>query len=227
MRTNIYLSFDEATEAAIKNLRAKLDEKLGRNLMETVQYFLRHTYKMPPHLSLFVFDDNDQESVIKKFKEFADGIIPFNIDLFTTDNFRGECDDTLFIKPRLSEELKACYARALNLFSDAFIMPPYRSLKKWQPHITLTKIETDMAYLEAEEFVEESWKPMTASIKKIGLIDVKNPLEVLAEREFIKTEKETDVSLTCEEASLPPREVSPFLSREVPPCASQPRIRML
>jgi len=182
MRTNIYLSFDDATEAAIKDLRAALYENLGKKLLEADPYFLRSAKKMPPHLSVFVFDAADQETTIKKFQEFADGLAPFDVDLYTTDSFRGNGTCVLFIKPRLSEELKACYSRALDLFSDAFIMPPYRSLKKWQPHVTLTKSATTKAYLEAEEFAEKSWKPTTARIKKVGLIDVQRPLGVIAER---------------------------------------------
>jgi 2'-5' RNA ligase len=174
MRYGIYLGFDKKTETALDDLR--------RRLFNDVSH-MPPPKKMRPHLTLLVFDDDEPDGVMGRFKAVMGGSKGFGIKLNCVGSFLGK-RSVLYIEPQMSKELKAVHARVFEIFSGSESVPSYRDPKEWKPHITLAKGLTERTFLEAKTLAENLWKPATGKIHLIGLIDVQKPLEILASRTF-------------------------------------------
>jgi 2'-5' RNA ligase len=165
MRYGIYLTFDAHTEQSIKRLQNKL----------------KGVPKMAPHLTLLVFDDANNEGVLKKFKEFIHDFETFSIRLKKVNSFSRR-HTVLYLEPVSSRALKEAYLRCLDGFASSCIISRYRTLAQWHPHITLAKNMSSSELHEVKAMVEEERTPLKVTVCGIGLINIQKPLEVLASK---------------------------------------------
>ena len=172
MRFAIYLGFDKKTENAIKDLRLALFEGVRH---------MPHPKKMPPHLSLFVFDSDDIDDVLGRFKAIADGMTRFDIKLGRIGAFRSR-RSVLFLTPQITKSLKEAHRRAIEVYSGVDPAPAYQNPEDWKPHVTLATGLAPRTFCDAEKLAEKVWKSATAGIRLLGLINVQKPLEILASK---------------------------------------------
>ncbi|MFA5041569.1 MAG: 2'-5' RNA ligase family protein [Bdellovibrionales bacterium] len=171
MRYNIYLGFDKKTEADINDLRFELYENFPH---------VPRLSKMPPHLSLLVFDNDDQNSVIEAFNKAAEYLLPFDVELNEIGSFCRRRGNVLFIKPDVPRNLKA-YQEDLVLLSSSG-STVLSAFFGWKPHVTLVKGWKGKKFLEAEKYAMKKWKPVKGRLTFLGLINVRKPLDILASK---------------------------------------------
>lgn len=173
IRYNIYLTFDAATETALQALRELLVAQVpGLPGVEG---------KMAPHLSLLVFDDEQQDLVIERFWRFTREVTPIFVTLADVRTF-SERSPVLYIDVLKSNPLKTLYFSCLKHFRDSTVLPTYRNPHAWRPHVTLAKRITPELCAAAKAIAEREHNARRASIDHLGLIDVRKPLDVLAEQ---------------------------------------------
>lgn len=173
IRYNIYLTFDAATETTLQTLRELL--------VAQVPGLPDVDGKMAPHLSLLVFDDEQQDLVIERFWRFTQEAMPIFVTLANVRTFGGR-SPVLYIDVLKSNPLKTLYFSCLNHFRDSGILPTYRNPHTWTPHVTLAKRMTPELCTSAKAIAEREHSSRRASIDHLGLIDVRKPLDVLAEQ---------------------------------------------
>lgn len=174
MRYAVFLKFNMSAENALQNLR--------KNLAQTVKGVPGIEGKMGPHLTLAVFDSDEQNAILETFQKFAKTCEPITLNLDRIDNFNSRFK-VLFVAPANSPKLQTQYERCHDLFSrTATMMPAYQDGQKWSPHITLTKGIRGLIFERAKNFAENNWAPIDATTQSIGLINVQRPLEVLKEK---------------------------------------------
>lgn len=171
MRYGIYFTFDEKTESALQELRLRLAREIAG--IPSVEG------KMVPHLMLLVFDSDNFESIMEKFKSFASGTDGFPIKLISIDAFEGR-RNVVYTEPTISDKLKENFLRCLDVFSHADVVPAYRDLAHWKPHITLTKGIYGRVFRRAKELAEQKWRPLDGYVSSLGIINIQKPLDVLA-----------------------------------------------
>jgi len=138
--------------------------------------------KMGPHLTLAVFDHQDQAEVTRIFASFAADFRGFSVKFHKLGFFDGLWK-ILYAAPLPQPELLDLRLRAHSTFSGVAVMVPhYRDPADWIPHVTLSKGLKDRVFQDAMAYAEERWKPVTASAWTTGLVNVQRPLEVLASR---------------------------------------------
>jgi 2'-5' RNA ligase len=174
MRYCIYLTFDRQTHLVLQSLQEKLAAQAPDYSMAG---------KLGPHLSVLVFDDADQGSVLIRFERVAASLHGFSIQLNGIGIFPGR-RSVVYVVPLPLLALTDSYLRCRDVFSGSVMAPQYCALDVWKPHITLAKGRDDRVVPEIKTLAEREWMPCTADIDGIGLINVQNPLEVLASKFF-------------------------------------------
>lgn|GEM_PF-2875563 len=182
MRYAIFLTFDPETESALQSLR----EQLTQNVPGVPKV----TGKMGPHLTLAVFDDNDQQSVIDRFQTLTPQLCAFEITLYGIASFPGR-RKVIFADPMPSSALKEAFELCQFVFSKSSAMvPAYQNAEAWHPHVTLTKGIGGHTFHEAFALANTNWQPLAATAQTLGLIDVQNPLKILASKKMKLAETE-------------------------------------
>lgn len=174
MRYCIYLTLDPHTCLVLQTLQEKLAAKSPDYSMDG---------KLGPHLSLLVFDDTDQDYVRIRFQRVADSMNGFSVRLRGIGVFSGR-RNVVFVEPLPSNALNESYLHCLDAFSGSDIVPQYRGLDAWKPHITLAKGRNSRCFPEIKALAIREWLSRTADICGVALINVQKPLEVLASKFF-------------------------------------------
>jgi 2'-5' RNA ligase len=173
IRYGIYLTFDRATETALLSLRKELANRFANHIKLA---------KMPPHLTLLVFDEMDESATVERFKQCVRSIESFDLMLNDIGLFRKQ-RAILYIKPILSNNLQHSYQCCFDHFLKSAIVPEYQDSRLWTPHVTLVKIDHQYSN-EGIALVEQQWQARPAIIDSIGLINVRQPLQVLASKQL-------------------------------------------
>ena len=172
MRYGLYFSFDESTEEALQKLREELARQVpGLPGIEG---------KMGPHLTMLIFDDSNQASVIERFQGLAGDLESFTLKLGEIAHFQGR-RRVVYVEPVMPEKLRENYERCRTAYISSEIVPAYNDPVLWKPHVTLAKgIKSHGPFNKAKNIAEKIWNPVEARIRSFGLIDVQKPTEPLA-----------------------------------------------
>jgi 2'-5' RNA ligase len=171
MRYAVFLTFDDKTQTALQTLR--------EGIVRHVPGAPKIDGKMGPHMTLAVFDDQNQAAVLEKFENLAAGFYAFKINLHNLGFFDGRWK-ILYAAPLASPDLQSTHKRAHKVFSAASVMVPhYRDQADWVPHVTLSKGLKGRIFTDVKACAEKSWKPLSATAGRTGLVNVQRPLEVL------------------------------------------------
>ena len=110
---------------------AVLDDESQKALTELQNQILKNfpngtqTMGIPFHISLGSFPIDMEEELIERMKKLQNQMKPSSIELVGMDHFNYQ---VIFIKPKLTEELKTLHLAFQGNYSDGF---------SWVPHITL------------------------------------------------------------------------------------------
>lgn len=174
MRFAIFLTFDDKTQTALQNLR----EAIAQHVPGTPSI----AGKMGPHMTLAVFDDPDETAVTHRFKNTIMSFHAFPLAIRNLGAFNGRWR-ILYAAPLASPVLHDSHRRIHMAFSlSSAMVPHYVDPANWVPHITLAKGLKGRVFQEAKVYAEKNWKPLGATVLQAGLINVQQPLMVLAAR---------------------------------------------
>jgi len=167
IKYGIYISFDKVSETIIQATQKELISKIKD---------LPPFPKMRPHITLLIFNSSEHNKVLDIFKTINQH--SFTLSLNHIDSFAGK-NNVIFIKPETSLELNTLQELVYNKFIE--FPHTHSSLPlNWKPHCTLNKRMSLRVLEEVKSYFKTIYKPITARIEKIELINVYHPLEILA-----------------------------------------------
>ena len=112
----VYAVLDDESQKALTELQNRILEDFPNGTQ---------TMGIPFHISLGSFPVHMEEELIERMKSLQNQMEPSSIELMGIDHFNYQ---VIFVKPKITEELKTLHQTFLGNYSDGF---------SWVPHITL------------------------------------------------------------------------------------------
>ena len=173
MGYGIVMRFSKENEDSIMQLACSIDKNgIENRLIET---------KMPPHISLAVFDDLNEEEVKGLINNFD--FRPIWIDFLATGSFPGEKNTIILIPKVTSEmlEMHKSFHGALNNIKNCWrhYLPA-----NWVPHCTVGIDINNEDFLKAFGIVRNLFRPIKVQFQRISLIKFQ-PVEIILEKDTV------------------------------------------
>lgn len=173
MQYAVELYYDITTEKRLFDMAQKVaDEKISTKFL---------AYKTRPHLTLACFHDVDEESCIKKLKEFAKShrIMPAHIS--SIGMFKDT--KTIFVSPIMNSDMYRFQRELFDKLKDydtkgyEWYLPD-----RWVPHCTLalTAEDGEEAFYQASHLLLHEFEKMTGQFVAIGLVKITLPVEEIS-----------------------------------------------
>ena len=170
MKYAIELYFDKKTEKRLLDMAQKVaDEKISTRFLE---------YKTRPHMTLACFNNVDEETCIKKLKEFAGShqIMPAyigSVGMFTDTK-------TIFVSPIMNSSMfnlqRALFENLKDFDTKGF---EWYHPDRWVPHCTLalTADDGEEAFYRASNLLLHAFEKIAGQFAEIGLVRITFPVE--------------------------------------------------
>lgn len=176
----IILKFDKKSENQIQKLINKINEKLSTN------------YSTPPHITLGVFQTDDLSRYASNFDDYAKELINGQVTFASIGQF---VPKVIYLAPIMNEVLLHNHdvVRKMIYSSDLTDENPqnheYYLKNQWQPHCTLAMDLDEKKLITAIKIILKYFKPITAKIKSVLLVEADPYLELPEYTKNIKSKK--------------------------------------
>ena len=157
------LNLDERADAAVRKIWRALAERGINDLFDRIG--------LPPHISLAVYDDVDEEPLIAAVDAFCANTRGVRVTFAAIGVFPGA--GALFLQPKVTPELIHLHAEYHRLTEGLGICHAHYAPKNWVPHCTLgmplSGTEISRALAEIDE-LSTGWRPITAQVTTAALM---------------------------------------------------------
>jgi len=164
----VVLYFDVKTELYIQNLMNHLCDK-GMNT-----YMLDN--KIPPHVTISLFDKYNTDGLVNIIKKFADSLKSFELCFASIGVFY---PPVIFLAPVIIQQLLEANSTIINSLKEvATDFNDYYMPGTWVPHAALGVKLSENELQEAFKIVQKEFKTFSGIITKVALAEC-NPYKEL------------------------------------------------